>query len=672
MNQQGGWPWQSMTEFTNAPNGEAFWTAEWLPGSLITISGWLISTITGEVCAYSIMVFIGFVASAVAMYALALHVSKSRFYSTLAGLAYGMGGYAYIKATRHLEYVHSWTFPLLILLLLLLYRKRSTKYAVLVGIVAGITCYTGPYIPIYLIIIFGAYLSVLLVRLMLKPLRPGSGGQLLRLGLSCAIWFALVAPLVITIALSRATAGQAATVRAAGDIDRYQAHWWYYLFPYRFNPYFEDGFFGRLSDQWIGGNNPGEATLFLGFTFTLAAFAGVILIVWRYRRRILTERLGATCFLLVAIFILSVIFSLGRSLSIMGIEIPLPSGFIYDRFPIWRVTARFGHLALISVLALGAYFFAQWSQWITKSWQKLLLGASAIILTAVDLGFPSGMVLPTFDYGKAPAVYAWLAQQPRGENDYFSEVLHYFGTEEDGVWASWQPIHGWKMTNHTRNDSGVPYPANALELDKDPQFACVVSGLGSKYVVVHNFGYPTVAPPGMTLVKSFTFDEQAKSWSPEEKANAEALRAGGWYDVDVLALDGSKAPAVGALNYGTGWTPWYRINDGQTDLYWMKGITATLSFDQLPSKSGVPSVVSFLAKSNGQPRELQVIQGSKTVWRGTVQPDWSRVFFSAVPGQVLTLLTEPDTPLQILVAGVPVTQNVSIAIASFGVGDCLG
>lgn len=669
MNHQAGLPWQqTWTTWTNAPVGEPFWRAESWTTALVVLPGWLISKLTGEICAYTVMAFLGFVLSSMSMYALVNYLTKSSIIAFLAALPYGMGYYVTEKVTIHLEYAHMWAFPLIVLSFILLFQTSRARWAIVAGMLAGSTAYTGPYMLPMAGFIVLAYSGALIF---LALTRRGGGWKRARLlALSLGVWAVTVAPLIIAVAMQRARIDVPNVVRSREDLLDSGASWWAYVFPSDRNPLFANTFISRLPYEWVGGHIV-ESRLYLG-VFSLAGFViWVIHIIKKIKARRLSEPdLFITAFMGLLAGI-AFIFAMGAELRLGSITLPLPSGVLFDYFPVWRTTARFGHIVLIPALALGSLGFAILLGILKRKWQGILLVAVLAGMAAFDVGYPRAPILPTTDFSRSPAAFTWLAKQPRAA-DQSVAFARPPGVPGWGTWKSWQPIHGWPMANDSGGD-GMTYRQSAIDSIRDSQFPCLMSGIGAKYVLFFGGDGITSAPKGMRLAGSFRGDAQladAKDAGQEPEATPVPSE---WFNVDVLESVLPR-PSKYFLAFGSGWFPSSRVWDGERELRWMTTRSAVIEI--VPVKRGldVPRrgwiKVGMDMKANQVPRRVRVVQNGVTLWNGSVPTAWVRIQFHAHGDSPLLVKADSTSPLTINFAGKDLLSTASVAVSGFGTESC--
>jgi len=257
---------------------------------ILEFVGKYLAILTNEVFAYNFLMLLSFPLAALAMYLLAFYVTKSRWAAALAGLIY-----AFSPLHRHQSFewvgMAQWHWlPLYVLALLKLDKKKTTKWALLTGLLFSITLVENYYYGYFAVFFTLAFVLFRLGQGWLVEHRFYLEWKTLRKYL-LTLGTILVLTLPVTSLFigesSRRAAGQEGEIegfiRESWPRFAFSARPWHYLFPDVNHPVF-----GKLTEKvyaWIATKPPyfltepfypREHSLYLGWTALLLSVIAVL------------------------------------------------------------------------------------------------------------------------------------------------------------------------------------------------------------------------------------------------------------------------------------------------------------------------------------------------------------------------------------------------------------
>jgi hypothetical protein len=636
----GGPPWMSTTPFTAAPHGEPWWHAYYITALLVFSPIWLFAHLTGSaVCGWNIAIACGFVASGLAMFALARFVSRSDIAAGLVGLAYAFAPYRQFKAEGHIAYVHTYLFPLLLLTGLLLWQRPTRARVACAAVVLALVGYTDGYYILLGAVAFGTFhlsalaWSALIDRVTWPELRP----RLLAVTVTAVGALVLLVPVLLTFLT---TAGEISSTltRQADEIANYAARPSEYLLPARSHPVFERSL-GAWQDRHLHGSNFGEASVFLGWSAVVAAAATIVSLLDRSRRNTpLVERSGMSYGLTVGAVagtaVAGLLFSFPPSVHLGPVALPMPSGVVSAATKIWRVYARFFIVVHPAVLALAAMSIAR----VIRS-RVGIARPIAVVGLGILMMFESIVTWTpgTWDYRLAPRAYHFVAEQ--SDVDVIAEwPLAPTSLKPDHEYLGWVPVHEKQLVNVLNDGSLADQVARGIYGLADPDTAAVLRRLGTDLVLVHRINAPGEAPASdFERVASFSYNDDAATMP------ALARRAGRWaylapaYEVDVYRLQpgpiATSAIAVGAGFYDPEGAP---IGVSSR---WMRQ-QGELTPVRLGGRGERVRIAFLMGSVSNRRRNVVIEQSGATVWSGDVSSP-TTVQFDAAVGRKITFRAYP-------------------------------
>jgi len=187
----------------------------------------------------------------------------------------------------------------------------------------------------------------------------------------------------------------------------------------------------------LHGTNVTEGSDYLGW-LTIALAVLWVVVAWRSRSALRTATAG-----LVAAVVVGLLFAAPSPVTIFGKDIWMPSRFLWEVVPAFRVPSRWTPLimaALVPLAALGLQ--TVWNRF-TRGGTRSVAVPAAIVCAAGVVSFLELAISPAKDRFRTvpvPAAYAAVERTPRG-------VLAEYPLGSSDVFRFWQREHGRPLVN---------------------------------------------------------------------------------------------------------------------------------------------------------------------------------------------------------------------------------
>ena len=641
-NESGGSPLASVQHETGAPIGDALWRTTTVTNASWALPMWVAAKISGPVCGYNATIALGYVTSAVAMYALAWHVTRSRLSSIMAGLLYGFSAFAQLKSEGHISGVHLGGFPLLLLALLVLWARPSPRNTALAALAWAWLCYTdGYYLPFSLVVVAMFVVGAVLAEFRTMQGRDDVGlltRRLMAVGLSGALTVVLLVPWLVSILGNREELVRSGG-RSLDEAHVYSARPLEYLVPSHAHPLFYSWSEGWRSSN-LHGSNMVESTLYLGWIpLLLAAF-------WLFGRRwwssqrssvSATQRLATFVFVFVGVG--GFVASLSPRFRIFGIAAPMPSRILWEFFPALRVFSRFFIVISAATIALAAMGLAEICN--RFSARAIRVG---VVMAITSVGLFEALAInprhpPTWSFAQSPTAY-----RESGKDQTVQLVARYPLTSpaevpENAIFT-FQVAMDRPLLNAVTDPGGADDAAGigrGLASLTDPQTLPALRGLGVDTLFIERelFGAKPTTLDGLRLHASYEYWRDDSS----RQSNGGPMRwayLSPYYNVDVYhVLPGPVAPAVVTLGSG-----WHGPEGTWSTSRWMEDDGEVFVHDLGTADDEL--TVMFNASSFAVDRELAILDGSNEIARFHVSATEAQEFeFRAPVGRPLTFRSSP-------------------------------
>lgn len=505
--------WGSTTQHEiGAPFGRV------LPASINTLQlvflgpAWIVSRLgAGPLVAVNVSLLLGMVLGPATMFLLIRWLGLGIAASTWAAVAFAVFPNALVRATGHYPLAVLACFPILLLVLWRWMERPGWTRAIWLA-VGVLACWlTNPYYGTMAFVVLGVGGTVAAVQIWRDA---GIRAAAARTGEAAAAVAGLVLlPLAALFWSSHGAVGDTLT-RSRIELALYGARITDYLVPDAGN----ESFRSLLGDaRWSGLGAPGgERADFVGYVTLLLAAVGL---VWAVRHRDeLPRRVRLALVSAVPCVLVLVWFSLATPTRWLGVEVPTPSGVVFDVAPFLRVYARFAvavTAVLICVAAIGLAAVVRGRRPVVVAG----VAAIAVALSALELPPGGGLPLrsdPPLLLGGLPAdrvpLWLWLRDVPPRDTvvwnfpaypDESVERFHMYG----------QLVHGLTISNGDPQLVGIGTDMTSEDPDpRTPGVAERLSTLGVDYATVDARLFAAVGVPapdperppgGFRLVRSF-------------------------------------------------------------------------------------------------------------------------------------------------------------------------
>ncbi len=443
---------------------------------LTTLPAAWLTHVSNEVFAFNFVLFSSFLLSGLFTHLFVYLLTRQALPSAIFGLAYVIFPYHIAMSQYHFTLARVEVFPLFLLTLTWFLRKPRWYTGFTILVAQFLSFAVDPHYGLFNFLMLLAFLAVYAFYGGEKGWRRPSlsrAGGLLGLAVAAA-----------TTGIPRyLTATQGSAEFSLGkpfqQLYAYSARVWDYFVPPAHHPLlgqFTRGFIeAHIHDSYIH-----EQTLYLGITVVILAGLGT----WRLWRSSKPEHRFWGLFLpLVALG--GFLFSMPPTIDVFGLQVPMPSYFLWHVLPMFRVYARFGVVVATATMVLAGFGMAWLLERVrAKKTVAMLLGALILF-----------EYLPSFqfvDLSTPPAVYQWLAG--REEAKAIAEYPLCWPPEKDGDYLNlwdlyeymvWQRVHGKPMFNgepEKRLDMAMKLQlADLLDPNVPPRLAW----LGITHIVVH-------------------------------------------------------------------------------------------------------------------------------------------------------------------------------------------
>ncbi|MCK5305564.1 MAG: hypothetical protein KAJ66_00335 [Candidatus Omnitrophica bacterium] len=456
----------------------------------------LLTLMQNEIFAYNFIMLVTFPIAGLAMYLLAVYLTRNKWASFVAGLAYAFCPYHFAHAS-HITLANIQWMPLFILFLFKLHKERTYSNAVLCGLFFALTLLSDTYYGYFMLVAAATFFIFMLARKFFRKIKKlheinftPQVGIIKNISLLCVTVFTACVvcfPYIFPILNSYLSNDGKLSIlksyeRNIKELKEPSATVLNYLLPSPNHPLF-GAFTSSFEGSLFYGENYQEYNLFLGFFVIIMSIYTHRL--WRNSKKAeiadakKSEEMDFSIKFFIALAVVAFSFSLYPVYNLFGMEIHLPSSFIYNIVPFFRSIGRFGivlMLALSVLTAFGIRFLLEIDR-IAKLKKVLVIMFSVIILFEF-LYIPPNKIANT---APTEEVYFWLKEQPAE-----TLIVEYPIEEDDTViYLFNQRVHQKKLVN------GAPKGTEAYSTNEkirdilNPQTKNILNKLDVSYVVIH-------------------------------------------------------------------------------------------------------------------------------------------------------------------------------------------
>ena len=458
----------------------------------------LLTLLQNEIFAYNFIMLITFPLAGLAMYLLAVYLTRNKWASFIAGLAYAFCPYHFAHAS-HITLANIQWMPLFILFLFKLHKERTYPNAVLCGLFFALTLLSDTYYGYFMLVAAATFFIFMLIRKFFRRIRKlheinftPRVGIMKNISLLCVTVFTAAVvcfPYIFPILNSYLSHdGKLSVLKSyecnIKELKEPSATVLNYILPSANHPLF-GSFTARFDGSLFYGENPQEYNLFVGFfVIALSVYAFRF---WRNSKKSEVaavdvkeaEEIDFSMKFFISLAVVVFLFSLYPVFVLFGNEFWLPSAYIYNIVPFFRSIGRFGivlMLALSVLMAFGIKFLFE------KINLKKVRIALAILFSAVVIfefiNFPP---FKATDIAVRESVYFWLKDEPA------DALIAEYPIEEDDtvIYLFNQRMHQKKLIN------GAPRGTEAYSTNEkirdllEPRTKVILNRLGVSYVIVH-------------------------------------------------------------------------------------------------------------------------------------------------------------------------------------------
>jgi hypothetical protein len=325
---------------------------------------WPLSKFAGAVATYNVVIFIGLVATAVAMFALARYLTSSVLVALWAGAAFALFPFIQLAAGSWPSFTHMYWLPLTVLTALHFRDHPSTRSAILLPAPVLGAMATNGYTGFFALVVFVS-MSIVWIPTMWATFTSMARAARRRTSaiVVAAGGFVLLVALVLVPRL------KGSVHRDVGELGTYGL---------RLQEIVRPNYLQRYSPDWISpldpaamhGSNAVEVAQYVGWSTILLAMIGAIA-MWRSP----TRRLLAAALAGIAGAVL-----IGMSY-VEYFGVPAPARVVHAVVPFFRVYSRFGVVVFLFLVVLAVHGLRRLMVLRTP------VGNAAVVLVAVALTF---------------------------------------------------------------------------------------------------------------------------------------------------------------------------------------------------------------------------------------------------------------------------------------------
>ena len=509
----------------------------------------------------------------------------------------------------HVAFAHGWVLILLLFTLLRLREQRTIRRAAVAGTAFGLCFLMASYSGLLAAAIVAGFAIVDFSTAGSRLERLWTFTLLTAIGGVTAI-FLLPGAIALATRTDRVTSSLS---RSSEELERGGASWLHYLLPSPRHP-----LVGSFSDRFRPWDFFNEKTVFFGYTTIVLAGVAAIALLRERRHRTHggdKRRQRELAWLALAITPIALVASLGRTITIAGVDVPMPAYFIGEVIPFYRVYARLGFVVAIGLAILAALTLAR----LTKRRHGNLIVAALISLIAFELAPERIGAAPI---GSAPIYDQWLALQPTGIVAHYPMMTDQRPAEKLAARELYYQrftklplfeIYG-PQRRGTREDA-IRLLARYLTNRDAPR---ILAAEGVRYVVVHDDVYraqgetPPTAPQELKLLRHFG-PVRIFALDAEPIALDQALAQG---IEEIASLWGLEPLEIRVTN--TGFYDGESYLDYQGKWRWMSQAGRLVVTNDEDSPATIR--IEGLAFANGEPRRIELVDESGRTLAATSVP----------------------------------------------------
>ena len=592
----------------------------------------------GFLAAINLFMLIGYVASLAAMFAL-LRYLRLHFIACIAGaIGFSLSQWSVEQGLYgHVAFSHTWIFSLL-LCSLLWARKAPAKRSAVVGALLAIAFYVSSYFGL---IACGLVLIFLIGLAGTVRVPSGHSRKIVHWLVPGLLAFAILVAPVVFAPFIAPTPNLGLPPGSVHDL--YGSSLRDFVLPSNHNALYHRVF-------GVSGVS-GEDVLFPGLAMCLAVVAGFL----GARRKTYPEDIQVVRRFAIVVIPVAILLSFPAYAEIGTHSIPLPDPALVLGSAIhwWRVYSRFGLLAILGVVILGAIGLDH----LLRSHRRAARTLAVVLAVVAVLEVIPISGVPTTRLGKTP-VTRWLHAHPGGTVAFYPLAPAEDPRTETPVWQNfvWGTLYRQVEYQHpllalpsldlisSRTDEARMAVTDLAA----PETPHLLAAFGVRYVIVDEKVARQIATPILGVAAGLI--PVAKLGGVRIFRVIANVRAQDLADL-ALAYGGSPAPEFVKNFYGP------ETYDG-LPARWM-GQDGYVRFGVSPGREFVTYNIKFNAFSNSGPRLVTVTRGSQTVASFRVGAKESKhEFLTRLPSGASTLHWHSQPGPQILGASDPRSTSI--------------
>lgn len=603
-------PIPGINPMTNYPSGDNFRNPTSLTSIVLTGTHWTLSHLGTIATGWNLMVLIGYMSSALAMFGLIFWLTKNAWAAFFSGYAIAFTPYHFFGSTGQIAGLFGGIFILIIWQFLRLLRTPTATSALILGILLGISFYMDGYFILLGLLLLGIFwLSLLNFGLVrnrnrFSILRP----QIINLVYSSVTALLFLVPLFL-VRLTYADRIKSTLGNARGDLE--------------------------LNAMTYSAKLPmfvnAKGILYIGLSVLVLALIGININVTKKRNHIQSNRTPVevsdlTYWTIILITFVGLWVSLQPIFHIGSVAFYNPSKLIILATDTWRVFGRLYTLVSIGfVILAGLSLHTLQSKFPTK--KNLLFGVFFIVLIFEMSLYPLSYTRKTFSYtNDVPQVYTDIKNNPAIR----AYAEYPLGNQEfNAKYFTYQAVSKKPIYNSFISDSPSKPLSQSITGILDPQTLPVLRSLGIDMINIRsikqlgNFlDISNEALKSKELKKISGFTDGKMSGNsllikPGPVAEYALVMPGELYSKILLTKDGS--------------TDYIFSNDFQFSLY------------SLPTAKPFTNNASItFAITSDTKRNASLIQNGAVIWSGTLTQSKQLVRAPVTSPGIMTLYIEKN------------------------------
>jgi hypothetical protein len=474
-----------------APEGQTIPWARNLAAMPSVLTQFLLTAGFGQIAAYNLYAFLGYVLSGVAMFLFVRRLTANAWVALLCGWVFAFYPFAVVNGGGHDDFIHGWVLVLAVWRMVELQSVPTRRNAIAAGLAVSFGMWWTPYfILIGGVAYFAAAIASLAVAIPARRFRLVLTAQAITAGIVLAFLGSLAS-------LTRGHAADSLSLPANGlaEFNTYSARPLEYFLPDVHSLLFGSDTAGYLTTH-LHGSNFSESTLYVGVTVIALAIAAMFTLA----RGKLTESARRPVVMLAVVAVAAFLASAPPEASIFGVTVPFPSHFIMKVTSAWRAYSRFVIVVMLALSALAGIGLDNLIRARPVRWRVAVL-LMAFVVVPIDLG---SRISQTNSYG-VPTVFRVLARQPRGLTAEYPLT-----PAGDNLYGDvfYQNVYDMPLINGYLPGSLQERRAVLLSSLSNPSTAGGLATLGVRYVVREAappaYGLPLPGLPGAGFRRIFS------------------------------------------------------------------------------------------------------------------------------------------------------------------------